>query len=202
MLMRDITGSTPCSGIILAGGRATRLQGRDKGLLELAGEPLLAHVLRRLRPQVDDIVINANRHLEQYAAFGWPVVPDHTPDFAGPLAGIQAALPHCRHEWVLVVACDCPLLPTDLAQRLFAGLSAGSWLAIAHDGKRLQPLCLLLHKSLQLSLDATVQAGHAKVERWCLAQAHDVVTIADVGAFRNINTEEDLREVAALLLVS
>ena len=197
-----MTGSTPCSGIILAGGRATRLQGRDKGLLELAGEPLLAHVLRRLRPQVDDIVINANRNQEQYAAFGWPVVSDRTPEFAGPLAGIQSALPLCRHDWVLVVACDCPLLPADLAPRLFAGLHSGDVLAIAHDGERMQPLCLLLHRSLQASLDAAVQAGHAKVERWCLAQAHSVVTIGDVGAFRNINTEEDLREVAALLLVS
>jgi len=187
------------SGIILAGGRATRMQGRDKGLLPLAGEPLIGHALRRLRALVDDIVISANRHHEQYAQFGWPVIADNNSDFAGPLAGIQAALPHCRHDWVMVVACDCPLLPTDLTQKLYDCLHPKSLLAVAHDGERLQALCLLLHRSLQTTLDTAVQAGHAKVERWCLAQPHTVLTLTEPEVFRNINTEQDLEAVAVLL---
>lgn len=193
------TLSPQFSGIVLAGGRASRMGGRDKGLLELAGEPMISHVLRRLRPQVDDIIINANRHAGEYAQFGWPVVADHNADFAGPLAGIQAALPHCRHDWALVVACDCPLLPTDLGERLYQGMRADSVLAIAYDGERLQPLCLLLHRSLQASLDAAVRTGHAKVELWCMLQAHTVVTIADAGAFDNINTASELERLSAQL---
>jgi molybdopterin-guanine dinucleotide biosynthesis protein A len=181
----------PLSGIVLAGGRALRMGGVDKGLIEVAGRPLIAHVLARLRPQVGDIVINANRHAAIYAQFSTPVVADADASFAGPLAGIAAALPHCRQEWALVVACDCPLLPENLGATLSAALAPGALLAMAHDGERAQPLCLLLHRSLQQSLVAALQAGHNKVESWCLEQPHVVVPFADTEIFRNINTEAE-----------
>jgi molybdopterin-guanine dinucleotide biosynthesis protein A len=186
-----VTDNRRLSGIILAGGRALRMGGIDKGLIPLAGRPLIAHVLERLQAQVDDIVINANRHADIYAQFHLPVVPDENDHFAGPLAGIAAALPQCRQEWALVVACDCPVLPADLAAQLLSGLKPGALLAMAHDGERAQPLCLLLHRSLLGSLQTSLQSGHHKVESWCLEQPHAVVRFADAGAFRNINTEQE-----------
>lgn len=186
-----MTATPPLSGIILAGGRATRMEGRDKGLIPLLGQPMIAQALRRLRPQVDDVVINANRHQDEYARFGHPVIGDLNGDYAGPLAGVQAALPHCRHEWALVVACDCPLLPNNLGETLFAALKPGDLLATTHDGERMQPLFLLIHRSLQPKLDAALAAGHFKVEQWCRAQAHVVVPITDADAFLNVNTEAE-----------
>lgn len=181
----------PCSAIVLAGGLARRLGGTDKALALLDGRPLLAHVLARLAPQVDDIVINYNRDPAALAAFGHPVVADATDDFAGPLAGIAAALPHCRHERVLVVPCDMPFLPADLAARLAQG-QGDRPLAIAHDGTRLQPLCLLLSRALAPSLAAALAAGERKVEDWCRAQQAAVVRFPQASAFRNLNTVEEI----------
>lgn len=181
-----------CSAIVLAGGRATRLGGQDKALTDFAGRPLVTHVLERLRPQVDDIVINCNRNQDRLAAFGLPLVPDAAPDFAGPLAGIAAALPHCRHEYVLVTPCDTPFLPRDLASQLMSALPPGQPLAICHDGKRLQALFMLLHRSLAGSLRDYLASGQHKVEIWC--QSHDpvIVRINDARAFINLNTPEEM----------
>ncbi len=185
-------GASNCSAIVLAGGRATRLGGQDKALTTFAGRPLIAHVLERLQPQVDDIVINCNRNQDRLAAFGLPLVPDAEPDFAGPLAGIAAALPHCRHEHVLVVPCDSPFLPRDLTTQLMAALASGKKLAVCHDGKRLQPLFMLLHHSLRDSLQDYLASGQHKVEIWC--QSHDpvIVRINDSEAFINLNTPAEL----------
>lgn len=188
----SVPGSRPCSAIVLAGGRATRLGGQDKALVAFAGSPLIAHVLARLRPQVDDIVINCNRSQEQLAAFGLPLVPDTEPDFAGPLAGIAAALPHCRHEYVLVTPCDSPFLPRDLAAKLLAALDDGQKLAICHDGERLQPLFMLLHHSLLDSLRDYLASGQHKVEIWCQSQRPVIVGINTPSAFINLNTPEEL----------
>lgn len=181
-----------CSAIILAGGLATRLGGADKALLPFRGRPLLAHVLARLAPQVDDIVLNYNRDPAALAAFGLPVAVDRERDHAGPLAGIAAALPYCRHDLVLVVPCDSPFLPTDLRARLANGLAGGHRLAIAHDGERLQPLFLLLHRSLLPSLEEWLRAGRRKVEDWCRAQEAAIVPIDLPQAFINLNTARDL----------
>lgn len=182
-----------CSAIVLAGGRATRLGGIDKALLPLAGRPLLAHVLERLAPQVDDIVINYNRDPVALAGFGLSVAGDARADFPGPLAGIAAALPHCRHDTVLVVPCDTPFLPLDLQARLAARLTPDTDLVVAHDGIRLQPLVLLLRRQLGTSLDGYLAAGGRKVESWCLAQRNAIARFDNPGAFANVNTREDLR---------
>lgn len=181
-----------CSAIVLAGGLATRLGGVDKALVPLGGRPLLAHVLERLAPQVDDIIINYNREPATLARFGHPLVRDTGRDFAGPLAGIAAALPHCRHELALVVPCDTPFFPRDLQARLAAALTGAHPLAIAHDGQRLQPLFLLLRRELLPTLEGWLHSGGRKVEAWCLEQNPAIVRFDDANAFINLNTAGEI----------
>ncbi len=182
----------PCSAIVLAGGRSSRMGGRDKALALLAGHPLIAHVLARLRPQVDDIVINCNRHQKELAAFGHLLINDETPDHPGPLAGIAAALPHCRHDLVLVTPCDTPWLPGDLYPRLAAMMLPENRLVIAHDGQRLQPLFMLLRRTLLPSLQATLSQGHYKVEKWCAEENAAIARFENGEAFANLNTPSEL----------
>ena len=190
--MQPVSSPKNCSAIVLAGGRSSRLGGRDKALEELAGRPLIAHVLERLQPQVDDIVINCNRHQAEFATFGHRLVSDETTDYPGPLAGIAAALPFCRHELILVTPCDTPWLPTDLCQRLLANMQPTSPLVIAHDGQRLQPLFMLLRRELLTSLQDSLRLGHFKVEKWCLEQGAVITTFDNVASFANLNTEDEL----------
>lgn len=183
--------SSTCSGIILAGGQGSRMGGVDKGWVEWQGLPLIQHVIRRLAPQVDDLVISANRSLEQYQALEHPVVADHLPDFSGPLAGIAAALAVCRHDWALVVACDCPLLPLHLGQTL-RDAHPNALLRLVHDGTHLQPLFMLLHRQLLPSLQQALAEQQYKVGQWARAQSPQIVQIATPEAFVNFNTRTDL----------
>ena len=129
--------ATGITGVILAGGRGSRMGGVDKGLQDLQGRPLVQWVLERLAPQVDSVLINANRNLPRYAGFGCPVLPDLIPDFAGPLAGLQAALAGAATPLVATVSCDSPLLPADLVRRLQEALAAADAdLTVARAGNR------------------------------------------------------------------
>lgn len=184
----------PCSAIVLAGGRATRLGGIDKALVSFAGRPLISHVLERLTPQVDDIVINCNRNQTVLAGLGYLLIGDETLDYSGPLSGIISALPSCRHETVLVVPCDSPFLPHDLHERLAALLTDDKDLVIAHDGERLQPLFMLLRRKLLLSLKDYLEQGNHKVERWCMAQKVAVARFSEPEQFINLNTPEELEK--------
>lgn len=188
--------STATSAIVLAGGRATRMDGADKGLVLWQGQPLIAQVLQRLQPQVADLHISCNRNFAAYQHFA-PCHADLQPDFAGPLAGIAAALPHCQQAWTVVVACDMPLLPLDLVARLHAGRRDGDLLAVAHDGQHLQPLAMLLHRTLLPALQAAVASGQAGVQRWICQQAHVRVPFADPQAFANLNSLADLQQLAS-----
>ena len=181
----------PFSALILAGGRGTRMEGLDKGLVLWQGEPLIAYVLSSIHVQVDDIVISCNRSFEDYQHYG-TVVADNSPDFLGPLSGIAAALPHCQHEWAFVVACDMPCLPADIVLRLWQALHDNAQLAVGHDGEHLQPLCLLLNKSLWPSLDEYVKQGHASVYKWINTQVHSLAYVNDKHAFMNINSLAEL----------
>ena len=155
------------TAVILAGGRATRMGGEDKGLVDLAGRPMIAHVLAALAPQVDRVVINANRNLARYAAFGWPVVPDEDAGFLGPLAGLAAGLRAADTPLVLTAPCDSPLVATDLAARLYSALEeAGAEIAVPFDGERLQPVFALVKADLADSLAAYLGAGERKIDRW------------------------------------
>lgn len=180
--------TTLFSTLILAGGQATRMNGQDKGLVMWQNQPLISHVLKNL-PK-DDIIISCNRNLAQYQQYG-RVVSDTTPDFIGPLAGIAAALPLCRHEWVLITACDMPSLPMGIAEYLWQHLD-GQQIAVAHDGEHLQPLLLLVHRHLADDAQQQVAEGFSSVYKWLQRLPHRVVYFNDKNIFTNINSLEFL----------
>lgn len=155
------------TGLVLAGGRGTRMGGVDKGLVALAGRPMVAHVLAALEPQTGTIVINANRHQAQYASFGWSVVADRLDGFPGPLAGFAAGMEASTTDYVVTAPCDAPRLPPDLVRRLGQRLVAESaQVCVAHDGIRLQPVFALLARDLLSSLSEYLAGGGAKIDRW------------------------------------
>ena len=193
------TDRFPVSAVVLAGGRATRMGGADKGWVELAGRPLIDHVLDRLRPQVDEILINANRSQARYQALA-PVIGDDNPDYLGPLAGMQAGLAAARHDWVLFVPCDGPALPRDLMARFRAALTPTTEPVVAHDGDWLQPVVALLHKSLLPSLSAALAEGERKIDIWFARHQMAVVSFADQpDAFINLNSPDELAAYEARL---
>lgn len=195
------SSATEIDAIILAGGRAERLGGVDKGLIDLAGRPLFDHVLACLRPQVGDIVISANRNAARYAAFGHPVVADGETDYPGPLAGILAGAKLARRDWLLVAPCDTPFLPGDIAAGLLAAAhAAGTSLARASDGTRGHYAIMLLRRELVPDLAAWLAAGERRVQAW--QARHDpaeAVFMQPAHAFLNINTPEDLHQAESLL---
>lgn len=184
----------PISAIILSGGRATRMGGADKGLVPLQQKPLINHVINRLRPQVDEIIINANREITQYLALGYPVLQDENTDFLGPLAGFSLGLKHAKHDYLLTVPCDSPLLPPDLAQRLMLGLVENNAdIAVATSDGNVHPVFCLCKKSVLTSLTAYLASGERRVSAWQKSQNYTEVDFSDaVDAFINLNTFEDL----------
>ncbi len=185
------------TGLVLAGGRGSRMGGVDKGLQLLQGRPLVAHVLERLAPQVGALMINANRSLDAYSAYGHPVLSDADDSFSGPLAGMLAGLRAMQTDWLLAVPCDSPRLPLDLAARLSADIGAAR-LALPLQSGRLQPVFCLLHRSLAPALEAYLQAGGRKLESWMCAQPHRQQSFAAPGdelAFFNANTLAELQQL-------
>jgi molybdopterin-guanine dinucleotide biosynthesis protein A len=181
------------TGVVLAGGQGRRMGGVDKGLQLLSGRPMIEHVIERLAPQVDEIVINANQNLEAYAQFGHAVVPDVTGGFAGPLAGLQAGLQAAKHPLVVTAPCDSPFLPQDLVPRLRAAL-AGNDLAVAKTGKQAHPVFALVRRGLLDHLTAYLNGGGRKIDAWYASLAVVEVPFDDEAeAFSNINTREELR---------
>lgn len=195
--MTDSSHRLPITAVILAGGRATRMGGQDKGLVELAGRPMIAHVLAALAPQVEWLVINANRNLDRYAGFGWPVVRDEDTGFLGPLAGLAAGLAAASTELVLTAPCDSPMLPPDLASRLHAALRAQeAEIAVPHDGERLQPVFMLVRREVQPSLEAYLHGGDRKIDLWFRQHRVAEVDFADLpDTFVNVNDPEERRSV-------
>jgi len=191
------------TGLVLAGGQGRRMGGLDKGLQLCAGEPLVAHALRRLRPQVGALAISANRHLAEYARFGLPVWPDAQRDFRGPLAGVLAALGACETPWLAVVPCDSPRLPPDLVPRLAqAAQAAGRPAAVActvEAGLWLrQPVFCLLSRELCGPLEAFLARGEQKVGYWLREQGAVEARFDDAEAFCNVNTLADLSDLSRL----
>jgi molybdenum cofactor guanylyltransferase len=187
-MMADITG------VILAGGEGRRLGGIDKGLQDLQGRPMVQWVLERLMPQVGSVLISANRNLPRYAALGCPVLPDRIPDFAGPLAGLHAALAQAATPLIATVPCDSPFLPADLVRRLRAALVANqAELAVARAGGRVHRAFSLVRCELLPKLDAFLAAGERRVGLWHASLNVVEVDFDDeVDTFTNINTPEQL----------
>jgi len=185
------------SAIILAGGRATRMNGADKGLVLLQSKPLIQHVIERLTPQVDEIFINANRELAQYQSLGYTVLKDVVEEFLGPLAGFSLGLQHAKYNDVLIVPCDSPLLPVDLAQRLMAALVKNkSDIAVASSDDNTHPVFCLCKKTVLPSLTAYLEQGERRVSAWQKSQQYIEVDFSDCNeAFTNLNTFEDLAEL-------
>jgi len=180
------------SGIVLAGGRGRRMGGVDKGLQPLHGKPMIEHVLARLAPQVDEIVINANQNLERYRAFGHSVVSDAIGGFAGPLAGLHAGLQAAKHDLVATAPCDSPFLPADLVARLQKNLNCKD-LAVAKTGDQAHPVFALVRRAVLPNLETFLKGGGRKIDAWYAALEVVEVSFDDeADAFRNINTREEL----------
>lgn len=191
------------TGLVLAGGRGSRMGHVDKGLQLLNGEALAAHVLRRLAPQVDTIAINANRNLEAYAAFAAscnaPVWPDQRPDYPGPLAGLESGLQRCSTELLLSAPCDCPFLPLDLGARLLAALDAAQAdLAVAQtledEQVQAQPVFALVRRTALAQLSAYLDGGGRRMDGWYAHLTVATVRFDGPAAFRNINTLPELQQ--------
>lgn len=189
------------TGVILAGGRGRRLGGADKGLVVVAGRPLVSWVAAALAPQVADIVVSANRSQGEYAALGLPAIDDGDRRYAGPLAGMAACLAGITADRAQFVPCDGPCPPPDLVARLEAALAqTGAAAAVPHDGDRLQPVHALLERRLAGDLAAAVAAGEGSPRRWLMRIDATVVDFSDRReAFENINTAEERRLMARRL---
>lgn len=197
---QQITGLI--TGLILAGGRGSRMGHVDKGLQTFHGKPLAAHALERLFPQVDRIAINANRHENDYAALGAgfdaTVWPDLLADFPGPLAGLHSGLTHCTTAYLVAVPCDSPLLPADLVARLAEGLEqddADAAIAVtgANEQGQRHPVFCLLKKTLLPALTQFLQEDGRKMERWFAGIRTAEVHFDDEAAFSNVNTLQELQ---------
>jgi molybdenum cofactor guanylyltransferase len=199
-------------GVLLAGGRSSRMGGGDKCLLPLGGQPMLAHVIDRLRPQVSDLVINANGDVARFAAFDLPVIEDRLEGHAGPLAGVHAGIEWARSNrprsrFIVTAATDTPFFPTDIVMRFRAAVGdAEPRLIVARSEVGVHPVFALWPLSLGPALEASVKTGMRKVQAW--VADHDAEEIyfgameiggGKVDPFFNINRPQDLAEAEALL---
>lgn len=184
--------TTDTIGLILAGGRSQRMHGQDKALQLLHGEPLLVHAIRRLRPQVDGLLLNSNASAESFATYGLSVVPDCLPGFLGPLAGIHAGLFRTPHSFLMTVAVDLPFMPLDLVARLRAGLGQKPCAYVSHDGQHV--LALLWRPGMAADVEEYLGRGGRSLKKFLADHGHAVRfdKPQDRGLLCNLNTPEDL----------
>ena len=183
------------TGLILAGGRGSRMGSVDKGLQLFRGKSMIVHVLERFQPQVDEILINANRSIDDYAKFGHAVIPDAIDGFAGPLAGLHIGMTHARHPLIATVPCDSPFLPLDLIGRLSVALEKNNAdLAVAKTFDQPHPVFCLTKTRLAPHLQAFLESGQRKIDKWYATLNVIEVSFDDEeDAFSNINTVEELK---------
>lgn len=187
-----MTLRTHITGLVLAGGAGQRMGGQDKGLLDWRGRPLITHALEKFTPQVGSVLISCNRNIEQYAALGFPLVTDLRPDFQGPLAGLEAAIPMIQTEFLAICPCDTPGLPVDMIERLLQALEAErnreAQISYVYDGERDQFLCALLRTRCLTSLTGYLDSGHRTVRHWYRELNSVAVDFSGSGqCFQNIN---------------
>jgi molybdenum cofactor guanylyltransferase len=191
-----VSNRSDFTAVILAGGRGSRMGGHDKGLVPLDGKPLVEHVITSIAPQVEHLLINANRNITDYQRYGYPVIRDELSGYQGPLAGIYSALEQITTPELITVPCDGPRLPSDLVSRLADARDAESAeIAVAHDGHRLQPVYALIPKKLRQSLKAYLDGGDRKIDLWYAQHKMAKADFSDIPeTFLNINTPEERRE--------
>ncbi|XXD07392.1 molybdenum cofactor guanylyltransferase MobA [Klebsiella sp. R445] len=183
------------TGVVLAGGRATRMEGADKGLQLLNGKPLWRHVAEALSSQVTNLAISANRHLDRWHASGYPVYTDNLSGFPGPLAGMLSVMQQTDSEWYLFCPCDTPFIPSFLVERFIQhkGTAPVVWV---HDGERDHPAIALMHRRLIGELAAYLTAGERRVMMFMRQSGGHHVDFSDVrSAFINVNTLTDLQNM-------
>ncbi|CAK2639084.1 molybdenum cofactor guanylyltransferase [Vibrio crassostreae] len=189
---------TQTSWVILAGGQASRMGGKDKGLVELNGSPLIQYVINKLSQQDVSITINANRNLDSYQAFA-PVVSDFFPDYPGPLGGIHAGLKNAATDWVGFVPCDSPQISDDLVERFCSAVKEDSDILVAHDGEFKQPVFTLFHKRVLPKLEAFLERGDRKIILLYKECVTEYVDFSDSpNCFVNLNTPEELTQFGTL----
>jgi molybdopterin-guanine dinucleotide biosynthesis protein A len=187
------------TGLILAGGQGRRMGGRDKGLEDFAGRPLVLHVRERLEGRVSEVLINANRHSDDYRPLADRVIADAEDGFQGPLMGIYSGLRAATTPWLVVVPCDSPALPHDLVTRLVESIGEAD-IAVAFDGERLHPVVALIRTALADDLGEALRAGERKIDRWYARHAWCRMDASDCPeAFANLNTEDEKRRLEQAL---
>ncbi len=192
----NISQTYSVTGIILAGGQGQRMGGLDKGLIDYQHQPLIKHVITSLSKQVDKLMINANRNIERYQSFGHPVIEDSLSGFCGPLAGMYSAMQASDTDYILTAPCDSPTVSNQLRQRMMEVLlKEQADIAVAHDGKRLQPVFSLIPCRLQNDLKDYLQQGDRKIDLWFKRHKLAVVDFSDqVNSFNNFNSPQDIVE--------
>ena len=183
------------TGLILAGGRGSRMGSVDKGLQLFRSKPMIAHVLERFQPQVDEVLINANRSIDEYEKLGHRVIPDAIDGFAGPLAGLHIGMSHAMHPLIATAPCDSPFLPLDLIARLSTAMHDNhADLAVAKTFDQPHPVFCLTKSNLAPHLQAFLESGQRKIDKWYATL--NIVEVAfddEEAAFSNINTVEELK---------
>jgi molybdopterin-guanine dinucleotide biosynthesis protein A len=191
--MNTATPTNDITGVILAGGKARRMDGEDKGLIILKDRAMIDYIITALRPQVGNIIINANRNQKRYSAYGLPVVADMLGDYFGPLVGMATGMHATDQPYIVTVPCDSPFIPETLVETLYRTLDdKQAEISVAHDGARMQPVFALLRCELLPSLLAYLGGGGRKIDTW-YSQHH--IALADFSGrpdtFMNLNTPED-----------
>ena len=191
-----MTTATPVhdiTGVILAGGKARRMNGEDKGLITLQGKPLIDYIVAALAPQVGNTIINANRNPAQYGACGLPVVADMLDDYLGPLVGMATGMHNTDKTYIVTVPCDSPFIPATLVETLYRALhDQQADISVAHDGTRMQPVFAMLRCTLLPDLLAYLDGGGRKIDSWYGQQRFALADFSDSpDTFMNLNTPED-----------
>ena len=183
------------TGLILAGGRGSRMGSVDKGLQLFKSMPMVAHVLARFQPQTDEILINANRSISAYEAFGYRVIPDAIDGYAGPLAGLHVGMTHATHPLVATAPCDSPFLPLDLIARLTLAMQkSGADLAVAKTFDQPHPVFCVVKTNLAPHLQTFLESGQRKIDKWYASlKVVEVQFDDEAAAFSNVNTLDELK---------
>ncbi len=189
------------TGLILAGGRAQRMGGIDKGLISFHGQALIESAIQALKNQVGQILINANRNITKYSTYGYPVIVDEAPDFSGPLAGFYAGLKTCKTPYLVTSPCDSPLMPPDLCAKLAEEMEGGNYQLVYASTQEVngkiwaQPVFCLMRSDVESSLKGFLSKGDLKIDNWFKELRTSTVIFKNTEAFANVNTPEELKHL-------